>query len=168
MALRINSILFAALIIATIVSVAHAQAQAEWLAAHNAARSAVGVAPLRWNSSAAAFALNWARGQAAKTGCPMEHSNRTDSKYGENIALNVLTSTPTMVVRDQWVSERAYYAYRSNSCSLGPTKCLHYTQVVWRKTTSVGCASARCRDKNFIFYVCDYFPAGNMDGKWPY
>ena len=49
----------------------------------------------------------------------------------------------------------------------------HFTQVVWKGTTQVGCAVATC---NNIFpakygpakyYVCEYYPQGNIIGQFP-
>ena len=49
----------------------------------------------------------------------------------------------------------------------------HWTQVVWKGTTQVGCAVATC---NNIFpakygpakyYVCEYYPQGNIIGQFP-
>ena len=73
--------------------------------------------------------------------------------------------TPTQVT-DSWGSEKANYTYSSNSCEAGKT-CGHYTQVVWSKTTEVGCGTAVCDDSTQV-WVCNYSPAGNMAGEKPY
>ena len=53
----------------------------------------------------------------------------------------------------------------------------HYTQVVWDKTTHVGCGLQQCSsvsDKNGpmsgfdLIVVCNYWPGGNMKGEIPY
>ncbi|MEM6522020.1 MAG: CAP domain-containing protein, partial [Cyanobacteria bacterium P01_C01_bin.70] len=44
-----------------------------------------------------------------------------------------------------WVAEKADYDYASNSCASGKV-CGHYTQIVWRETTAVGCGVARNAD----------------------
>jgi len=46
--------------------------------------------------------------------------------------------SPEKVV-DSWGSEKADYDYANNSCTPGKM-CGHYTQMVWRATTTVGCA----------------------------
>jgi len=41
----------------------------------------------------------------------------------------------------------------------------HYTQIVWRATTQVGCAIAA--NKSAEYLVCRYLPAGNVVGIDP-
>jgi len=43
----------------------------------------------------------------------------------------------------------------------------HFTQVVWRNTTSVGCGRKACNELNNtpgFYVVCEYWPAGNVEG----
>ena len=70
-----------------------------------------------------------------------------------------------------WASEAKSYDYATNGCS---GVCGHYTQVVWRSTTSVGCAIQRCATgspfggSTWFFAVCNYVPPGNFVGERPY
>lgn len=65
-------------------------------------------------------------------------------------------------------SEVQWYDYASNSCNAPAGKsCGHYTQVVWAKSTEVGCGVAICDGKGQI-WVCNYKPAGNFSGQKPY
>ena len=42
----------------------------------------------------------------------------------------------------------------------------HYTQIIWRGTSAVGCAvAANARDE---YLVCRYAPAGNVVGRGAY
>ena len=64
--------------------------------------------------------------------------------------------------------------YSSNSCS---GVCGHYTQIVWRSTTEVGCGLRVCTTGSpfdshpgatWTMVVCDYRPPGNFRGQRPY
>ena len=146
--------------------------QQEFLAAHNRWRKEVGSPPLKWSPALASTAQAWADHLKEANGCKMEHSH---SDLGENlhwaspkwsdgrVAEQVVT--PSSVV-DSWASERADYNPRTNSCARG-AKCGHYTQMVWRNTTQVGCGKALCKDFSQV-WVCNYAPAGNYVGQKPY
>ena len=83
------------------------------------------------------------------------------------------TGTTAAGVMSSWVGEAADYDYAANTCT--PMKmCGHYTQVVWRSTTQVGCGIATCNQNRpfagsgpWQVVVCDYSPAGN-NGNRPY
>jgi pathogenesis-related protein 1 len=76
--------------------------------------------------------------------------------------------TPTRVVGN-WLEERACYQYgplgHPAECSC-PGGCGHYTQIVWRSSTQVGCGVATCGGQEI--WTCQYAPAGNMVGDAPY
>lgn len=141
-----------------------------WLKEHNDVRAGAKPTPspalpaLTWNASAASVAAAWA------ANCTWKH-NSGRGNYGENIAAATYALTPAQVVSD-WASESADYDYAANDCS---DVCGHYTQLVWRDTTSVGCAVQKCTtgspfsiSKTWYFAVCDYSPPGNMNGERPY
>jgi hypothetical protein len=49
--------------------------------------------------------------------------------------------------------------------------CGHYTQVVWRTSTELGCGVASCKTQdgwNQDIWICNYGPAGNIGGQKPY
>jgi hypothetical protein len=62
-----------------------------------------------------------------------------------------------------WADEARGYNVSANSCT---GVCGHYTQIVWRKTRSVGCAVAA--DPGREVWVCEYDPPGNVVGYRPY
>jgi hypothetical protein len=88
---------------------------------------------------------------------------------GENLAgFGGSPGTPTRVVGN-WLEERACYRYgplgHPAECSC-PGGCGHYTQIVWRASTQVGCGVATCGGEEV--WTCQYSPAGNMVGTAPY
>ncbi|KAL7002931.1 hypothetical protein U1Q18_004089 [Sarracenia purpurea var. burkii] len=130
------------------------------LAAHNAARAEVGVGPVTWNSTVAAYAENYAGRRSLD--CLLEHSR---GPYGENIAAGWGYEFTALDAVKLWVDEKPYYNYELNTC-IG-AECLHYTQVVWRNTAEIGCARVRCRTGGW-FVTCNYYPPGNYIGQRPY
>ncbi|CAN6482172.1 unnamed protein product [Victoria cruziana] len=131
----------------------------DFLDPHNTARAAVGVGPLAWNDTVAGYAEAYADRRAAD--CALIHSG---GPYGENIYWNSGDADAADAI-DYWVSEEAYYDYDSNTC-IG-WECLHYTQIVWRDTTRLGCAKVTCNGGG-TFITCNYDPPGNIVGQRPY
>lgn len=132
----------------------------DYLRAHNSARAAVGVEPLKWDDKVATYAQNYANKH--KADCKLVHSG---GSYGENLAWSSGELSGNAAVK-MWVDEKAYYNYNSNSCARGK-QCGHYTQVVWRKSVRVGCAKVRCNNGG-TFITCNYDPPGNVVGQRPY
>ncbi|KAG6789679.1 hypothetical protein POTOM_005798 [Populus tomentosa] len=131
--MEMSKIALAIISLVSLATVAHAQdSPQDFLNAHNAARASVGVGPMRWDNTVAAFARSYING--LRDGCRMVHSG---GPYGENLAWGSPDLAGTAAVK-MWVDERANYDYNSNSCVGG--QCLHYTQVVWRNSVRLGCA----------------------------
>jgi len=156
--------------------------QAEMVTAHNKWRQAVGTPPLAWSAALAATAQAWADQLKATRGCNAVHSGTAG--VGENLfwasattqtstsstGVTTTISTPQAVTAtqatDYWASEGKDYTYSTNSCATGKV-CSHYTQVVWKATTDVGCGNAVCADNTQV-WVCHYTPPGNYVGQKPY
>ena len=143
--------------------------------AHNQARAQVQTdAPLpflTWSPALAATAAAWVaqcRDRDAPTGLVDHNPDRSAGHpyyVGENIFASSGGATGGAAVAS-WVDEAKSYDYASNSCS---GVCGHYTQVVWRDTTEVGCALGSCPGLRFSStIVCDYGPGGNVNNRRPY
>ncbi len=143
------------------------------LDAHNAYRTEVNVPALTWSDELAQYAQSWANELATNRGCNMQHRPHDDNdpwnqKYGENIFSGGGTNwSPTVLdAVSDWASEKKDFNPDSKECNSGGI-CGHYTQMVWKSTTQVGCGVATCSDGNVIV-VCNYNPAGNMVGEKPF
>lgn len=126
---------------------------------HNSIRAEVGVGPITWNDTVAAYAQRYADERIHD--CNMDHSM---GPYGENLAEGYGEMSGEQAVKF-WATERPNYNYRSNSCVGG--ECLHYTQIVWRKSVHLGCARVKCTN-GWMFVICNYDPPGNVEGERPY
>lgn len=141
---------------------------------HNKFRKRHGLSSLRWSNELASYAQEWANTLKNTNACRMRH--RANNPYGENLSWASAVSwsdgkrsiqqvTSKDIVND-WGNEDKWYNYQRNSCQQG-RQCGHYTQMVWKDTTEVGCAVAICKDLSQV-WVCNYNPPGNYVGKRPY
>lgn len=128
---------------------------------HNKWRAEVGVEALAWSDELARSASKWANA-LQKDNCGFYHSK---DKYGENIWKGTSGFYTVIDVVDSWAAEIKDYNYATNTCNAGKV-CGHYTQIVWRSTTSVGCAQVEC--DGTTTWVCQYDPPGNWVGEKPY
>ena len=138
---------------------------------HNCMRSQVSpaavppLAPLSWSTAIATTAQTWVSqcNFAREPGLP----------YGENTAFFSGGTATVQQATQLWVAERVFYDYAGNTCAPGQI-CGHYTQIVWRSTTQVGCGRAVCNTGNpfgsgtWTYIVCRYDPPGNVNGQRPY
>jgi hypothetical protein len=134
------------------------------LSAHNAYRNAVGVPPLTWSNQLANDARGWAN-NLAQTG-QLVHANVPE---GENLWMGTAGVFSYTQMVDSWGAERQFYmpgAFPNVSTTGNWADVGHYTQVVWRGTTQVGCAKATGGGNDVL--VCRYSPAGNVNGVAPF
>jgi pathogenesis-related protein 1 len=152
---------------------------------HNQIRAEVfSNSPLAWSDEIAVLAQNYANKLAANG--RFEHdSAKYKYSYGENLyaskkPLNEIATYEEAV--NSWYVEKDYYDYDTNSCSIDKDHkvtvnsssydtCGHYTQIVWKKTSYVGCGKAQYTTGDYkggYVIVCKYYTPGNYVGQKPY
>jgi hypothetical protein len=157
------------------------------LALHNRERAAVGVPPLMWSDKLAADARPWAE-HVVTIGHMVHDSERLGPLgEGENIAGYGNPWNPKVGPLTQgggvnlWIDEKMNW--NGGTCASGKV-CGHYTQMVWRDTKEVGCATAYGRgipysstalghvaskpNEFMSILVCRYSPPGNVVGQKPF
>ena len=146
--------------------------------AHNDLRQKYGSPPLKYSKSLENAAKKWAT-ILQEDGCGMAHSHGKVGPTGENLywasAYKTANSkdaegqwiwhSTLKKVKDQevvqaWYDEVQWYDYETDSCEKGQM-CGHYTQVIWKTTTELGCAAMACEDRSQV-WVCEYSPPGNV------
>ncbi|WP_420479857.1 CAP domain-containing protein [Brevundimonas sp. FT23028] len=133
------------------------------LRAHNAERARVGVPALIWDDGLEQEARVWARQLAASNVFAHDPSPHG---HGENLwtGWGGRTWTPEDMV-GEWIAEKADYrpgTFPAVSRTGDWTVVGHYTQLVWSRTTHVGCAVVEAGDRSVL--ACRYSPPGNVDG----
>lgn len=135
-------------------------AAAAILRVHNRARAAVGVPPLRWEDALAASALDCAQTLAAS-------GRFSHCGPGENLWMGATGRFSPSAMADLWAAERRFFqpgTFPDVSTTGRWQDVGHYTQMVWRGTTAVGCAAVAGTD-GLTRLVCRYAPPGNRDGR---
>ena len=150
------------------------------LAVHNRERAAVGVPPLVWNDTLAIGAKTWAEHLATLK--VIDQSNAHSSgyvpgyQYGESIATGGHNTTVPVARNMQgWIAEKNNY-HGGPITATNAGQISHYTMMVWRTTTSVGCGTASGGPNDYRgsdILVCRYSPGpthggGNVFGENPY
>jgi uncharacterized protein YkwD len=125
--------------------------------AHNQVRAKHCAAPLTWSPKLAQIAQQWAK-SLRDQGCKFGHSG---GQTGENLAAGTSGTLDPEAVVKMWYDEVALYRFPDGGFSM---KTGHFTQVVWRGTTHVGCGRSQCNGMDI--WVCEYDPAGNWEGQY--
>jgi len=157
------------------------------LADHNAVRSAVSptaanMTRLVWDPALATVAQGWVNqciwGHNPSAGSEYAQWSPNSGGVGENVFVTTATRASALSGSGSavalWAGEKPNYTYATNTCANGQV-CGHYTQLVWASTLRIGCAINQCASLsgltgfgNAQFLACDYNPAGNFVGQWPY
>ncbi|XP_037276373.2 Golgi-associated plant pathogenesis-related protein 1-like [Rhipicephalus microplus] len=130
---------------------------------HNYYRALHGVPPLQLDAKLNGIAKKWATTLAKED--RFEHS--PDSEYGENVYVK-WSSNPNHQITgreavESWYSEISDYRWDGSDPDVDAVG--HFTQLIWKETTRMGCAQAR-GPTNKILVVANYAPPGNVVGKF--
>lgn len=131
---------------------------------HNQYRDEVGVPPLQWSETLAESAQAWADHLAATN--TFGHSG---DDYGENIWQGSAGAFSLTDMVESWGSEKENFTngiFPDVSTTGNWADVGHYTQIVWRDTTEVGCGLATGNGWDVL--VCQYSPPGNIMGRKPF
>jgi pathogenesis-related protein 1 len=148
--------------------------KAKVVALHNKYRAEVGVPPVKWSGTVQKSSEEWALHLAENEGLRMVHA-KSKGPYGENLSggpgvwstgKDAYTALEAAVIG--FGNEKNNYNDTPVSVDNSFYKYGHYTQIVWRTTTEIGCAVAKRKDIPGYVVVCRYNPAGNMIGQKPY
>ncbi len=124
---------------------------------------------MQWDDSLAQAAQAYADKLAKSGEFKHDPENRTKG-YGENLYASSSSGVTFVDAINSWYEEKQNYHYDTNSCDSGKV-CGHYTQLVWKNSTKVGCAKAvyeTGKYKDGTVVVCKFKPAGNVSGQKPY
>ncbi|NWV35338.1 PI16 inhibitor, partial [Grantiella picta] len=97
-------------------------------------------------------------------------------RNGDRNGKNIIAVNSTLNVKlaiEKWNEERQFYNLTTSLCDRREM-CSRYTQVVWAKTSRIGCEAHFCEKIDGIkvqkmhLLVCSYYPTGNVSGRKPY
>lgn len=127
------------------------------LNAHNGSRDKHCVPALTWSAQLAATAQAWVNRCTRDPLYPSLFAHDPQRGWtGENLAWG--PSLTAQQAQELWYKEISNYNFAAPvySSAVG-----HFTQLVWRSTTQIGCAMATCGGT--VLWSCRYSPPGNMN-----
>jgi len=108
--------------------------------------------------------------QAYADTCPSGHANNLDA--GENLYFawgSAKEQDPEQIYENAvrgWYNEIDDYNYPTHSGDSEDSVIGHFTQVVWKDSTVIGCGmKTDCKSRYSTVVVCRYQPAGNYIGQ---
>ena len=136
------------------------------LAMHNRERARTGAAPLLWDASLGAGAATYGA-VLARSGPRIAHSKPEDRPgQGENLWVGTHLQYSVEEMFGGWAAEQAQFrpgTFPEVSRTGKWADVAHYTQIIWKGTTRVGCAIHQAAKWDYL--VCRYAPAGNVVGQ---
>ena len=135
------------------------------LASHNSERARLRVAPLQWDPQLAASAAAYGP-MLARIG-RLQHSPRAMRPgQRENLWMGTRGSFSPEQMVATWINERREFrpgVFPNVSRTGNWYDVAHYTQLIWKGTTRVGCAIHSTAQWDYL--ICRYSPPGNVDGR---
>jgi hypothetical protein len=132
------------------------------LALHNRERARIGAPPLSWDPALAAAAAGY--GPALSRLGKLAHSDYSTRRgQGENLFMGTRGAYSVEEMIGGWADEKSLFRpgiFPKVSRSGHGGDVGHYTQMIWRSTTSMGCALHS--DAKWDFLICRYSPPGNV------
>ncbi|MCY1022933.1 CAP family protein [Pyxidicoccus sp. MSG2] len=136
---------------------------------HNEYRARHGTPALVVDPSIVAYAKSRAKAVSTHEGLSEGHRG-LDHKYGENLywggsETKAGASGIVNAAVKSWYDEISQYNFKTGGFS-GATG--HFTQLVWKGTTKMGCAVAQGKGSKWYetYVVCNYQAPGNMMGAF--
>lgn len=136
------------------------------LTAHNHARAAAGVPSLAWSPALAESAAAYAEEMAATARFEHARQPQGPGREGENLWTGTRQAYRYDEMIGHWVAEKRHFVNGVTPAFSHTGRwrdVSHYTQIIWRGTTRVGCAMASNRRDDYL--VCRYSPPGNVVGE---
>jgi pathogenesis-related protein 1 len=128
--------------------------------------------PLTWSVDLAKTAQAYAEKLAAQ--CSNSPAHSMAPGLGENLAASFGATMSAQQAVDGWAGEKACWTYgdfgTTDACNaqcasqMHSDGCGHYTQIIWRDTTQLGCGVASCGSGAGLkdYWICNYSPQGNI------
>lgn len=139
---------------------------ARLLAMHNFERARIQAQPLQWDPQLAAAAASY--GPYLERLGRLQHSPRAMRPgQRENLWMGTRGAYSPEQMIGSWLAEKSAFrpgVFPNVSRTGNWEDVAHYTQLISRGTTRVGCAIHRSQRWDFL--ICRYSPPGNVDGRY--
>jgi hypothetical protein len=139
------------------------------LAAHNQERARLGMPALAWSDALSKDAAAWAKHLADTNTFDHAPARTGKNDQGENLWMGTKGAYSAEDMVGAWVAEKSMFkkgrfphvSTTGNWADVG-----HYTQLIWRNTSAVGCSVVANRQDDYL--VCRYGPPGNWMDQDPF
>merc|ERR1719424_305967 len=132
---------------------------------HNRYRCMHGVPLLTWSSAVANNAQKQAN--AGKFAHSSGADRTIDGQYhGENLWAGSMSNPDWASGVDSWYNEVKYTSGGRGAVTSFDGKTGHYTQVVWKNSKTLGCATGTVSQNGWKMLTCQYGPGGNYGNQY--